>query len=66
MGDIADPSTLTVIGNPGAGILSHQFLSRGVKQLVLFEQNAKIRAHLEVITVFIYFRLILYPFNNLF
>jgi hypothetical protein len=48
MGDIDDPSTVIVIGNPGAGILSHQFLKKGAKQLVLFEPNTKIRTHLEV------------------
>lgn len=48
IGDISDPSTVVVIGNPGAGILSHQFMKKGAKQLVLFEQNSYIRSHLEV------------------
>ncbi len=39
---------MIVIGNPGAGILSHQFLKKGAKRLVLFEQNRNIRTHLEV------------------
>ncbi|XP_046457337.1 uncharacterized protein LOC124204333 [Daphnia pulex] len=49
IGDISDPSTVVVIGNPGAGILSHQFMKKGAKQLVLFEQNSYIRSHLEKI-----------------
>lgn len=46
--DIQDPSTSIVIGNPGAGILSSELLKQGAKQLLLFECNPEIRAHLQV------------------
>lgn len=49
IGDIQDPATAIVIGNPGAGILSKELIRQGAKQLVLFEANPEIRAHLKKI-----------------
>ena len=48
IGDIQDPATAIVISNPGAGILSQELLRLGAKQLILFEANPEIRAHLKV------------------
>ncbi|XP_057368821.1 uncharacterized protein LOC130689898 [Daphnia carinata] len=47
IGDIQDPATAIVIGNPGAGILSKELLKTGAKQLLLFECNPEIRTHLQ-------------------